>query len=287
MNFSDNHTTYYSVYRYVTKEDNDALHSPSHPHLTDVPPQAESVLATKQRKAKAKQQRRNSTKRGGDRLSTLDVCQLVQAKSISPCLEVVSLVAAQVREEKTTLAEFIANRESKAVDETIQLAKEFAKAETHLNRSRKSRIELLQGELIGECVDGCGGRWLTAAKQLLQEIEKRSYCNAIYNALEKGRGKYCNVNIHGPASCRKSFISFNVSPLKVIYKAFSNPATGSFAFIGDEEAEIIHLNDFRWQPKIIPWPEFLQALKGDTVHLPAPKNLCSKILSCQKIPRFL
>ena len=33
---------------------------------------------------------------------------------------------------------------------------------------------------------------------------------------------------------------FIVSPLKVIYKAFSNPATGSFGWIGDEEAKIIY-----------------------------------------------
>ena len=57
MNFSDNHTTYYSAYRYVTKEDDDALHSTSHPHLTDAPPQTESAVATKKGKAKAKQQR--------------------------------------------------------------------------------------------------------------------------------------------------------------------------------------------------------------------------------------
>lgn len=62
----------------------------------------------------------------------------------------------------------------------------------------------------------------------------------------------------------------------MIYKAFWNPATGSFAWIGAEEAEIIHLNDFWWHPKIITWPQFLQALEGHTVHLPAPKNLCSK-----------
>ena len=215
VNFSDNHTTYYSVYRYVTKEDNDALHSPSHPHLTDVPPQTESAVATKKRKAKAKQQRRKFRKRGGDRLSTFDVCQLVQVKSISSRLELVSLAAVQVREGKTTLAEFIANQGSKAVDEAIRLAKEFAKAKARLNRSRKSRIELLQEELTGECIDGCEGKSLTAAKHLLQrhKIEERSFCNAIYNALEKGRGKYRNVYIHGPANCGKSFI---VSPLKVI-----------------------------------------------------------------------
>ena len=285
VNFSDNHTTYYSAYRYVTKEDKDALHSPCHPDLTDVPPQTESAVATKKRKAKAKQQRRKSKKRGGDRLSTFDVCQLVQARSISSRLELVSLAAAQVREGKTALAEFIANRGSKAVDEAIQLAKEFAEAETRLNRSKKTRIELLEEELTGECIEGCEGRWLRAAEELLQrhEIEKRSFCNAIYSALEKGRGKYRNVYIHGPANCGKSFI---VSPLKVIYQAFSNPATGSFAWIAAEEAEIIYLNDFRWHPKIIAWADFLQALEGDTVHLPAPKNLCSKDVELSKDTPF-
>ena len=113
MNFSNNHTTYYSVYRYVTKEDNDALHSLCHPDLTDVAPQIESPVAMKKRKAKAKQQHRKSQKRGGDSLSTFDMCQLVQAKPISSRLELVSLAVAQVREGKTALAEFIATGEVK------------------------------------------------------------------------------------------------------------------------------------------------------------------------------
>ena len=82
-----------------------------------------------------------------------------------------------------------------------------------------------------------------------------------------------------------------IAPLAVIYQAFSNPATGSFAWIAAEEAEIIYLNDFRWHPKIIAWADFLQALEGDTVHLQftywRPKIYVAKILSYQKIPRFL
>ena len=134
-------------------------------------------MATKKRKAKAKQQRLKSKKRRGDRLSTFDMCQLVQAKSISSRLELASLATAQVREGKTVLAEFIANRGSKAVDEVIQLIKEFAKAETHLNRFKKTSIELLEEELTGKCIEGCEGRWLTAAEELLQrhEIEKHSF----------------------------------------------------------------------------------------------------------------
>ena len=46
--------------------------------------------------------------------------------------------------------------------------------------------------------------------------------------------------------------------------------------MGVDEAEIIFLNDFRWDPKIIAWADFLQALEGDTVHLPAPKNVCKR-----------
>ena len=80
------------------------------------------------------------------------MCQLVQAKSISSRLELASLATAQVREGKTVLAEFIANRGSKAVDEVIQLIKEFAKAETHLNRFKKTSIELLEEELTGKCL---------------------------------------------------------------------------------------------------------------------------------------
>ena len=77
-----------------------------------------------------------------------------------------------------------------------------------------------------------------------------------------------------------------LSPLKVIYKAFCNLATGSFAWIGAEDAEIIYLNDFRWHPKIIAWADLLLALEGDTVHLSAPKNLSSHDVELQRDTPF-
>lgn len=45
---------------------------------------------------------------------------------------------------------------------------------------------------------------------------------------------------------------------------------------GAEDAKIIFLNDFRWNPAVIAWADFLQALEGDTVHLPAPKTFCKQ-----------
>ena len=132
---------------------------------------------------------------------------------------------------------------------------------------------------------GCGGRWLEAAHQLLQRhnITKEDFCTAIYTALSKGRGKYRNIFIYGDTHCGKSFI---LAPLKVIYKTFCNPATGSFAWLGAEDAEVIFLNDVRWHPKIIAWADFLQALEGDTVHLPTPKNVCSRDLELKKDTPF-
>ena len=46
------------------------------------------------------------------------------------------------------------------------------------------------------------------------------------------------------------------------------------------------LNDFRWNPKIIAWADFLQALEGDVVHLPAPKNVCTRDFELSKDTPF-
>ena len=68
----------------------------------------------------------------------------------------------------------------------------------------------------------------------------------------------------------------------MIYDTFLNPATGSFAWIGAEQAEIIFLND----SKVIAWADLLQALEGDTVHLPAPKNVSSRDVELTKDTPF-
>ena len=80
--------------------------------------------------------------------------------------------------------------------------------------------------------------------------------------------------------------TFILSPLKKVYNAFCNPATGSFAWVGAEDAEVILLNDFRWNPAIIAWADFLQALEEDIVHLPAPKNFCKHDVEFSKDTPF-
>ena len=102
-----------------------------------------------------------------ERLSVYDVCQIVQHKGMMSRLELVCLAVKQNREGKSSLAHFIENPGNKAVEEAIELAKEFAEAEAKCLQAKKTRIELLQEPTTGECVHGCGGRWLEAAQQLL------------------------------------------------------------------------------------------------------------------------
>ena len=75
------------------------------------------------------------------------------------------------------------------------------------------------------------------------DIEERTFGRAIMTALEKGRGKYRNIMIIGPANCAKTFL---LKPLSVIYNTFYNTAMGNFAWVGVQDKECIFLNDFRW-----------------------------------------
>ena len=115
-------------------------------------------------------------------------------------------------------------------------------------------------------------------------IEVSAFATAVYDLLRLGRGKFRNIFVHGPANCGKSFL---LHPLKLVYNTFLNPAHGTFAWVGVDECEVIFLNDLRWSPTHIAWETFLVLLEGDVMHLPAPKNVCSKDIKISNdIPLF-
>ena len=281
VHFSDEHNTYYSAYKYVTKEDEDYLLSENHPNLQD-PPSTEQAIAAN--KAKGKKIKKKTTKKR-KRYSTSDVVDIIRQNKIKTRLELINLAMVQKEQGKSELSDFIANRGRKVVNEALDLAKEFDDAPEALARLQKTRIQLLEEAYTLSCSDECKGQWLHCALDVLNrnEICTQSFCNSVYKALLEGRGKYKNVYISGPANTGKTFL---VSPLKTIYRSFVNPATGTFAWVGAEEAEVIILNDFRWHPSIIAWGDFLQLLEGDIVHLPAPKSFASKDIEFNKDTPF-
>ena len=147
----------------------------------------------------------------------------------------------------------------------------MASASDTLLRQSRTLIEILRGAEQTECVTGCGGRWITLAQNIMERngISSVFFAKSVWELLEKGRGKYRNILFTGPANCGKTFI---ILPITIIFNAFSNPATNTFAWVGAEKAEVIFLNDFRWQAQLIPWHDLLLLLEGGLVHLPAPKT---------------
>ena len=93
-----------------------------------------------------------------------------------------AFAAAQNREGKKDLAEFICNRGGKAVDECIAVAMELSTAEEKYARSQKTRLQLLHEMGDGQCIDGCHGQWLEAAYVLLRknEIEVSVFFKTIF-----------------------------------------------------------------------------------------------------------
>ena len=134
----------------------------------------------------------------------------------------------QKKEGKTDLAEFIAYRGSKAVDEALAVGWEIEEAGKKLERCKSSRIDILYREMGKQCVDGCGRRWLHMAEDILQRdnIQKLEFAEAVRNLPKNGRGKYRNILLKGPANCGKTFL---LNPLNIVFRTFTNPVTTTFA----------------------------------------------------------
>ena len=153
---------------------------------------------------------------------------------------------------KKDIAEFIVNRGSKVVADILNTAWEMEHAKEKKARRAKSRMQLLNEVREGSCVGGCEELWVQLAKEVLHNngtIILQSFQQAIIDFLTKGRGKYRNIMIIGPANCGKTFI---LNPITKIFSTFSNPASSTFACVDAEKAECLFLNDFRLSQAIIP-----------------------------------
>ncbi|XP_072021057.1 uncharacterized protein [Amphiura filiformis] len=268
VHFSSTHVNYYTAWQYTTKEDVDFIQSLDHPVLAN-PPNTQAALEALTQQEPGRRRKRKA------RLSSYEVGEIAVDNNLKNRLQLLAFANAQKFNGKTDLAEFILNRGKKVVDEVLTTAWEMAGSEAALERAKLRRVDILSESLEGECVDGCGQQWLEQALDILQrnQIDKEEFCGAVKYLLTEGRGKYRNIMITGPTNCGKSFM---LQPLTTIYRAFANPATTTYAWIGAAEAEVILLNDFRWNQQIIAWSDFLLLLEGECVHLPAPKTHYSR-----------
>ena len=78
-----------------------------------------------------------------------------------------------------------------------------------------------------------------------------------------------------------------LNPLTEVLKCFVSPVSGTFAWVGGEKANVIFLNDWRWNDKLVIWTDFLKLLEGLPMHIEAPKtHFAEDILWDVKTPIF-
>lgn len=92
-------------------------------------------------------------------MSAFEVSEIVVEKQIRSVMELHALAREQKSQGKTDLAEFILNRVPRVISDIVKTAWDMENAEATLQRSRKSRMLLLEEAGERNCVDGCDGQW--------------------------------------------------------------------------------------------------------------------------------
>ena len=288
VNFSDKHDNYYSAYKYVCKSDVNVFHSKHHPELKNVGAPRTTASTQAYRLSRKRSESASSTsvintdsaaKQGPSRqsgskikrLSNLDVSEFIISNNISSEIEL--LAAANIRKDEgqKDLANFVLQKSPKSIRDLLENSWKMHNSSSTLERQQTSRMELIENCCKQNCVAGCNRTWIDCATEVLNlnEIHPFVFAAAVRDLLKKGRGKFRNIFIHGPANTAKSFM---LKPLAGIFKVFSNPANDKYAWVGSGEAELILLQDFRWSSELIAWKALLLLLEGETVKLPSPKN---------------
>lgn len=178
VHYSSHRHNYYSAWLYVTKSDGEFKESSGHPDLCNRgEPRTEEASRSRTQSAR----RAEDTEQGEDgdessnsdsetdenksnnprkrRLSAFEVSEIVVEKQIRSVMELHALAREQKSQGKTDLAEFILNRVPRVISDIVKTAWDMENAEATLQRSRKSRMLLLEEAGERNCVDGCHGQW--------------------------------------------------------------------------------------------------------------------------------
>lgn len=154
----------------------------------------------------------------------------------------------------------------------VEKALHLLEADVRLERSKKSRIKILQEAAASVCSCVHPGSWKSAALELLRfhKICTVDFARAVVAALESGASKGINVFIHGSTTSGKSWI---LDPLRLIYHCHFIPPSGSTFPLQDlPQKEVILWQDFRVDDKVIPWNHLLTLFEGTAVTIRRPRN---------------
>lgn len=269
VNFQAFHTNYYDAYKYVIKEDAEYVTSEGHLLLTNSPQTKKASQKRQSLREAPPQTRVCAPKKSKSDLDLVKFSDIIIENNIHSELELFVLASQQKEAGKTDLYEMVFKMTEKRRSELIRSAWAMHNAVRNKDRLALTTMEILDKARNSECV--CSGEWTRGAIETLEwnDIDVSFFIKSVKRALQYGRKKENNIMLIGPADCGKTFV---LKPLTNIFNCFISPATGTFAWVGAEKAEIIFLNDLRWSEKLMPWADFLNLTEGLPIHLQAPKT---------------
>ena len=125
-------------------------------------------------------------------LTNVDVSNLMVRQGIKTEDELLSLAWGRAQDGEPDLQSFVLNETPKALADLIETTWRKQGASRRLERSRKTRMQVISETLNFDCVETCGEKhWLKCAKKILRnnKINQYFFAYAMRNALIKGRQK--------------------------------------------------------------------------------------------------
>ena len=222
------------------------------------------------------------------RLRNCNISDFMTKSNIRKESELMQAALQRSKNGEKDLQVFILNKSPKDLFDLIATTWKIQAVPETVACEHCSRISINRNHATGKCAANCQGEWLKCEKEVLQNNKTNVFffAFALKNVFVRGRQKSTNILIVGPTNYGKSFL---LNPIELMFKAFVNPATGRYAWVGIDECEVTYLNDFKWSTEIIAWSDFLLLLKDQTMNFSQPKNQYASDICIQRkntIPFF-
>ena len=253
MNFSDKHSFYLSVYRYVCKSDQEVAHSENHPPglLTTAFPKAKKSIAGIRAAFDTKRKSTEGESSCGvvkkpKSLTNLDFAEFIRKMDIRSYTKLLAIAEEQRTAGQMDVPEFVFKRNEKIIRELVTKTWQMQSPKEKLEASKVSRIDTVKTHLPSECGEGCSGQWLQCVKEVLlfNGNDTFQFVTSTKDLLIHGRGKNRNLITTGPANCGKTFM---LKPFKLIFSdiIFENSANDKYPWARSEKSKVFLHNYFR------------------------------------------
>ena len=142
-----------------------------------------------------------------------------------------------------------------------------------LRRRGMTRLQLLEEAAASPCTCKERNQCYTMMKTCLEKNGvDGAFQKHVCDAMEEGRGKKACLFTQGSSNCGKSFVWY---PLYEIFKTYSPPDPAGeprYPLSSLLGAEVVFMNEFEWDKRIISWPGLKKLFEGEPVLVAVPKN---------------